>query len=339
MLYDVAIIGAGPVGLAAAIACRRAGLNEIVIEKGALVESIRRWPEDTTFFSEGKNIEIGGYPVVTTQQKPGRREAIHYYRKVAEREQLQILTHSKVTGVSRHDDGFYLAYQQHQDVQSLKARYMIVATGYFDRPNRLGVPGEELPHVTYHYREPIDYWNKLVTIVGGSNSAVENALDLYRNGARVTVIHRGNSMRDTVKYWLTPDFNNRVKEGSIQTEFNASVVEINAREVIIEREGEHYHVPTDFVLINAGFSAVDWPLRNLGAEFDGDKVVHDAQYETTVPGLFIAGSAGFGRDTRSVFIENGREHAQIVAAEIARRHRDASDQENLLKETSATDNS
>lgn len=338
MQYDVAIIGAGPVGLAAAIACRRAGLNGIVIEKGALVESIRRWPEDTTFFSEGKNIEIGGYPIVTTQQKPGRREAIHYYRKVAEREQLQILTHSKVTEISRGEYAYHIAYEQYQGAQTLSARYVIVATGYFDRPNRLGVPGEELPHVSYHYREPIDYWNKLVTIIGGSNSAVENALDLYRNGAKVTVIHRGDSMRDTVKYWLTPDFNNRVKEGSIQTEFNARVVEIKAHEVIIDREGERYHVPTDFVLINAGFSAVDWPLRALGAEFKGDKVVLDEHYETTVPGLFIAGSAGFGRDTRSVFIENGREHAEVVAAEIARRHRQR-ESKNALQEASTASNS
>lgn len=319
MLYDVSIVGAGPVGLACALESKRRGLRTVVLEKGALGDSIRRWPEDTLFFSEAKNIEIGGYPLVTTNAKPSRREALHYYRKVAEAEGLEVITHAAVETLHDRGDAFELTYTGHQGRQMLESRFVIVATGYFDRPNTLGVPGEDLPHVTYHYREPIQYWKKRVTVVGGSNSAMENALDLYRNGAQVTVVHRGEQMRETVKYWLAPDFQNRVREGSIRAEFGATVESIHPDKVVLRREDRRIELLSDFVLINAGFSAMDDLLQQMAVRYEGDKPVLSGEYESSHPGLFVAGSAGFGGDTRSVFIENGREHAARVAEALARR--------------------
>lgn len=328
-MYDLAIIGAGPVGLAAAIEAKRAGLEGVLLEKGTLLETIYRWPRETIFFSEAKNLEIGGHPFPSLTPKPTRREALQYYRRVAEVEGLEVWTYTEVTGLAGHEGNFTVRYHNREGEGRLLARFVLVATGYYGNPNRLGVPGEDLPHVRYGIEETLPYWSREVVVLGGSNSAVETALDLYRGGARVTVVHRDPEIRPSVKYWLKPDFENRVKEGSIRLILNAEVREITPTEVIVERRAPgsghpnegRLGVRADFVIVLIGYRAVDRLLREAGARFGGedDAPVLSEAFETSIPGLFVAGSAGFGNDTRTVFIENGREHAKVAVAEIARR--------------------
>jgi len=321
-MYDLAIIGAGPVGLAAAIEAKRHGLKAVVLEKGTLLETIYRWPRETVFFSEAKNLEIGGHPFPSLAPKPTRREALAYYRRVAEVEGLEVWTYTEVTDLAGQEGGFTVRYRSREGEGKLQARFVLVATGYYGNPNRLGVPGEDLPHVRYGIEETLPYWNREVAVLGGSNSAVETALELYRGGARVSVIHRDPEIRPGVKYWLKPDFENRVKEGAIRLILNAEVREITPSAVIVERQSqERSTLPADFVIVLIGYRAVDRLLRQAGARFGGeeDAPLLSEAFETSIPGLFVAGSAGFGHDTRTVFIENGREHAKVAVAEIARR--------------------
>lgn len=325
-MYDVAIIGAGPVGLAAAIEAKRAGLEAVVLERGTLLETIYRWPRETIFFSEAKNLEIGGHPFLAAGPKPTRREALQYYRRVAEVEGLEVRTYTEVTGIAGQEGNFTVRYHDREGEGRVSARFVLVATGYYGNPNRLGVPGENLPHVRYGIEETLPYWNRTVVVLGGSNSAVETALDLYRGGAKVTVVHREGEIRPSVKYWLKPDFENRVKEGSIRLLLNAEVREITPTEVKIvqhskDAEPAAFSLRADFVIVLIGYRAVDRLLREAGARFAGedDAPVLSRAFETSIPGLFVAGSAGFGNDTRTVFIENGREHAKIAVREIAQR--------------------
>lgn len=337
-MLDLIIIGAGPVGLAAALEAKRKGLSVTNLERGTLVHTVYRWPAETIFFSEARNIEIGGHPFPSLTPKPTRREALAYYRRLSEVEGLDIRTYTEATAISGSEGNFTVQYRDRSGEGSLKARFVLVATGYYDNPNRLGVPGENQAHVLYGVNETLSFWHQDVIIVGGSNSAVEAALDLYRAGARVTVVHREGEVRPSVKYWLKPDFENRVKEGSIRLLLNAVVKEIRSREVVVKMvegrrsnvEGQdsevsppasRFPLPADFVIIYVGYRAVDGLLRGAGVRFDAqeDAPLLSESYETSSPGLFVAGSAGFGSDTRTVFIENGREHAKVAVGEIERR--------------------
>ncbi len=329
-MYDLVIIGAGPVGLAAAIEAKRANLEAIILEKGTLINTIYHWPKETVFFSEAKNLEIGGHPFTSLSPKPTRREALQYYRRVAESEGLEIRSYTQAQQIRRNLGKFEVAYQSRGQAGQLQTRYVLVATGYYDNPNKLGVQGEDLPHVHYGIEETLPYWNQNVAIVGGSNSAIEAALDLYRAGAKVTVLHHEGEIRPRVKYWLKPDFDNRVKEGSIRLILNAKVLEIRQREILVEvptdegRSGldlQHLVIPSDFVLVHIGYHAVDDLLRGIKVQYQGDAPELSENYETSIKGLFVAGSAGFGSDTRTVFIENGREHAKKAVQEIEYRMR------------------
>jgi thioredoxin reductase (NADPH) len=320
-MWDLVIVGAGPVGLAAAIEAKRVGLRAVVLEKGTIVHTLYRWPRETVFFSEARNIEIGGHPFPSLSAKPTRREALQYYRRVAENEGLDIRTYTEVTDLYPELGHFRVSYRDRDGEGELKSRFVLVATGYYDNPNRLGVPGEDLPHVRYGLDETLPYWNQRVVVVGGSNSAVEAALELYRGGARVTVVHHGPEIRPRVKYWLKPDFENRVREGSIQLLLNTKVREIAPRAVWVETSsGQGFQsIPCDFVLIHIGYRAVDGLLRRAGVAYQGDAPVLSEAYETSLEGLFVAGSAGYGADTRTVFIENGREHARRAVQAMAAR--------------------
>lgn len=322
-MWDLVVVGAGPVGLAAAIEAKRVGLRAVVLDKGTIVDALYRWPKETVFFSESKNIEIGGHPFPSLYAKPTRREALQYYRRVAENEALDVRTYTEVTEIHPDSGNFRVSYRDRNGEAELSSRFVLVATGYYDNPNRLGVPGEDLPHVRYGLDETLPYWNQRVVVVGGSNSAVEAALELYRVGAKVTVVHRGSEICPRVKYWLKPDFENRVKEGSIRLLLSTKVREIAPREVLVETSSGDglRRLPCDFVLIHIGYKAADGLLRQAGVAYRGDAPVLTEAYETSLEGLFVAGSAGYGADTSTVFIENGREHAKKAVQEIALRIR------------------
>lgn len=317
-MLDLAIVGAGPVGLAAGVLAQRAGLKQTLYEKGSLLNTLYRWPRETVFFSEARNLEIGGHPFPAQNPKPTRREALAYYRRVAEVEQLPIQTYSAVERIVPKPNGFELWLLHQGQPQKVTARKVLVATGYYDNPNRLQLPGAHLPHVLYGIEETLPFWGQRVVVVGGSNSAIETALDLYRGGARVTVVHRGAEIRPRVKYWLKPDFENRVKEGAIQLVLNANIESITANAVNVHN---HQAFAADFVVVLIGYTAADALLRDAGVRYDPQQQqpTLDEHFQTSLPGLFVAGSAGFGSDTRTVFIENGRDHAASAVAEIVRQ--------------------
>jgi thioredoxin reductase (NADPH) len=315
---DLLVVGAGPVGLACALEAARAGLTHVVLEKGALLNTLVNWPTHVVFFSTSELLEIGGHPFVAAGPKPTRREGLDYYRKVAERERLDVRLGAAVTALTKAGDVFTAATPK----GTFTARAVVVATGFFDTPNPLGVPGEDLPKVSHYYREPYAHAGTDVLVVGGKNSAVEAALDLHRHGARVTVAVRGAAFGQSVKYWLKPDVENRVREGSIRAFFDTTVARIDAGSVTLRGSGGAVELPNDFVYALTGYRP-DFPfLTASGIGITEDlEVVHDpATMETNVPGLYVAGVVAAGRHIGRLFIENGRAHAaRIVGHVLARR--------------------
>lgn len=321
-MLDVIIVGAGPIGLEAAILARRAGLTHQVVEKGVLVNAIFGYPTYMTFFTTSERLEIGGHPLVTATDKPTRKEALDYYRKVAHAERLEVRSYTEVVSAERTVDGFTVTTRDRAGHgATLRSRTLMLATGYFDRPNRLAVPGEDLPHVSHYYDEAHPYYGRDVIIVGAGSSAADTALDLFRAGARVAIVHRGDDFRHSLKYWIRPNLENRVKEGSIAAHFRTVVERITQDEVIVRKEGRRLHLAAERVFLLTGYHADPHLLRKLGAEVD--PVTLEARmadnYETTVPGLYCIGSAGFGRRTSDVFIENGLVHARVAVDDVAAR--------------------
>ncbi|MDZ7708074.1 MAG: YpdA family putative bacillithiol disulfide reductase [Trueperaceae bacterium] len=321
-MLDLIIIGAGPIGLEAAIRAKRAGLRYRVLEKGALVDAIYRYPTYMTFFTTSERLEIGGHPLVTATDKPTRKEALDYYRKVAHAEALEIEAYTKVTALRRDADGFEVtAAHRDGEPRTLRSRFVALATGYFDHPNRLGVPGEDLPHVSHYYDEAHPYYGQEVTIVGAGSSAADAALDLFRAGARVTMVHRGDDFRHSLKYWIRPNLENRVKEGSIVAHFRTEIEEIRDDAVIATKDGRRLTIPAERVFLLTGYHAAGDLLDQVGAVTDEVTLAAelDEQFQTTVPGLYCIGSAGFGRRTSDVFIENGLVHAEVAITDVAQR--------------------
>jgi thioredoxin reductase (NADPH) len=324
---DVVIVGAGPSGLAAAIALKQLRLDYLVLEKGALVESIRRFPTNMVFFTTPELMEIGGLPLTTPYDKPTRLEALQYYRKVADTFQLQIALREEVLTVAREQEAgetvFLLETRSHLGVRRVRsARAVVLAMGYYDAPVRLHVPGEDLPHVRHYYDEPHPYYRQRVVVVGGKNSACEAALELYRSGAHVTLVHRGPGLSDSVKYWVRPDMENRIRSGVIAARFNTSVVEIRPTEVVVSDRDGTSTLPAEAVLLMTGYRADPEFLRRAGVRVNSETAVpqHDAEtFETNVPGLFVAGGQLAGHRTGSVFIENGRFHGEQIARALSRR--------------------
>lgn len=318
---DVGVVGAGPVGLAAAIAARRHGLTARVWDAGPLCASIVRYPTNMVFFTTNELLEIGDHPLVTGGPKATRREALDYYRKVAERERLDVVTHAPVERIERAGDGFRLTVRRGRDVSATACRTVLVATGYYGTPKRLGVPGEELPHVSHYYGEAHEHWRRRVVIVGGGNSACEAALELARAGAQVTMLVRDAALKQTVKYWVRPDVENRIREGALAAVFGARVEAITTDDVRYLVGDRRAEIGADAVLLLTGYFADPALLRGAGAAVhpDGSVVLDPATFETTVPGLHAIGSAGFGPRTGEVFIENGRDHARAAVAHLAAR--------------------
>jgi thioredoxin reductase (NADPH) len=311
---DLLVVGAGPVGLACALEARRAGLTHVVLEKGALLNTLVNWPTHVVFFSTPELLEIGGHPFVASGPKPTRREGLDYYRKVMEREGLDVRLHTPVASLAKRD-GLFAA---ETPGGSFLARAAVVATGFFDTPNLLGIPGEDLPKVSHYYREPYAHAGTDVLVVGGKNSAVEAALDLHRHGARVTMAIRGAGFGTSVKYWLKPDVENRVREGSIRALFDTTVVSVEDGGVTLRSSGGTATIPNDFVYALTGYRP-DFPfLRACGIAVTEElAVVHDpATMETNVPGLYVAGVVAAGRHIGALFIENGRAHAAQIVGHV-----------------------
>ena len=321
---DVIIVGAGPAGLAAAIAAKKAGLTYEVLEKAALVNSLLHYPTEMTFFTTPELMEIGGMPFTSPNEKPTRLEALRYYRRVADAYQLDIAFDERVVSIARDDDCETFTIDSENGRLGTKrtreARFVVLATGAYDFPQRLGVPGEDLPHVSHYFVTPHPFFRKQVVVVGGKNSAVEAALDLYRAGARVTILHRGMAIGESVKYWVKPDIENRIKEGRIGARFGVSVLEIRQQSIVIERSGVREELPADAVFLLTGYMSDSSLLQAAGVELDADTSGphHDSEsYETNVPGLYVIGAMIAGKASGRIFIENGRFHGQVVIDRIS----------------------
>ena len=316
----VAIIGAGPCGLAAAIALTQAGIPAVVFEQGCLVSSVSQYPTFITFFSTADKISIGGLPFPIAGDKPTRREAMAYYRAATVHFGLDVRQYERVVETRRGGEGFVLVTEpQGGERREMAVRAIVVATGYFGTPNRLGVPGEELPHVTHFFREGHDGFQQDVVVVGGGNSAVEAALDLYRCGARVTIVHFGPTWDKNIKPWILPDVTNRIAEGAIGVRWNTRVMTIRAREVEVTVKGHAEALPASLVYLMTGYTPHGTLLAQLGVHVDtltGVPAHNPATMQTPVPGVFIAGVLASGFDANKIFIENGRDHGALIAAAL-----------------------
>jgi thioredoxin reductase (NADPH) len=325
-VVDVLIIGAGPAGLATAIAATKAGLSYRVLEKGALVNSLLHYPTNMVFFTTPELMEIGGLPFVSPNEKPSRQEALRYYRRAADAYHLEIDFDETVLGISREtiEDAprpiFAVEHRSTRGVRRVShARTVVIATGAYDVATMMGIPGEDLPHVSHYYTEPHPFFRKHVVVVGAKNSAAEASLDLFRNGVHVTLIHRGPGIGESVKYWVKPDIENRIRDGSIHARFNTRVVEITPAHVIVDGPGGRERIPADGVFVMTGYSSDNKLLGKSGVEIDPatDGPMHDPEtYETNVPGLYVVGAITAGRQSGRVFIENGRFHGEVVIRAI-----------------------
>lgn len=321
--HEIAIVGAGPAGLAVAIAATQMGLDHAVLEKGVLVNSVFRFPRHMTFFTTPDLLEIGGLPFVTPYEKPTQAEALRYYRRVAETYRLAIELGVAVDEIAPDRDGFLIHTRTDREVATRGAANVVLATGYYDQPNVLGIPGEDLPHVSHYYTEAHAFYRKDVVVVGGKNSAAIAALELCRAGARVTLVHRRASLSDSVKYWIRPDIDNRIKEGAVTARFSTRIVAIGERTAIVEDEASaRAEIPADAVLLMTGYRPDPSLLLGAGASVDPETLrprCDPGTFETDVPGLFVAGSAVSGKETGKIFIETGRFHGEAIVRSILRR--------------------
>jgi thioredoxin reductase (NADPH) len=319
-MLDLLIIGGGPCGLAAAIAAQRAGLSAAVVDAHAVVSTITQYPYYVRFFSTAEKLAIGGLPFVIATEKPSRRDGLAYYRAAVSYFGITVRQYERVTAIEQRDEHFVVRSDSRAlGRRETEARAVVVATGYFGSPNYLGVPGEDLPHVTHVYREGHEAFQQEVVVVGGGNSAAEAALDLWRSGARVTLVHFGPGFDKKIKPWVGPDFLNREKEGSIATRWECRVARIDPDAVTITSPRGEERLRADLVYIMTGFAPNTELLAQAGVPIDAATGVpaHDpATLETTVPNLFIAGVVVAGYDANKVFIENGRYHGDKIVARL-----------------------
>lgn len=317
-LLDVLIIGAGPIGIACALECKKKELSYLVVEKGTLTNSIYNYPLNMTFFSTSEKLEIDGIPFISTNPKPHRNEALEYYRRVATSNDLCINLYEEILAVKKIDDQFEIISNK----LKYQAKNVIVSTGFFDIPNLLNVPGEDLPKVMHYYKEPHPFVMQKVVVVGASNSSVDAALEIWRKGGDVTMVVRGSEIGERVKYWVKPDIENRIKEGSIKAFFNCEIERISETEVFINTPDGQKTLPNDFVIALTGYRPDFQFLKKLGVHLssDGKKLpsYNPETMETNVPGLYLAGVICGGMETHKWFIENSRIHAGLIAENIGK---------------------
>jgi thioredoxin reductase (NADPH) len=323
MKADVIVIGAGPTGLACAIEAQRAGFKVISIDKGCLVNSIFNYPANMVFFTTPELLEIGDIPFSTANAKPNRLEALEYYRKVAEHYRLDVRQYQRVETVTGKDNSFHITTCDRQgSVYDYSCRKVVVSTGYYDRANLLRVPGEDLPKVFHYYREPHPFFDNDILVIGGKNSAAISALDLWRHGARVTLVHRGPRMHSHVKYWILPDIENRIKNGEITAYFNTKVQKILPDQVILLTSEGEQEIKNDFVFALTGYHPDYDFLRAMGIELSTEQcrpICDPVTLESNVPGIYVAGVIVAGSRTNEIFIENGRFHGQQIATHLKQK--------------------
>lgn len=317
--YDIVIVGAGPIGLACAIEARKAGLSYAVIDKGCLVNSLFHYPLNMMFFSTSERLEIGGVPFISHFAKPNRTEALEYYRRVSMSWQLNVKLYEAVKAVDKRDSGFHVTTSRGLYV----AKYVVLALGFYDLPYLLNIPGEDLPKVKHYYDEPHPYFGQKIVVVGAANSAVDVALETWRKGADVTMVIREEGIRDSVKYWVKPDIENRIKEGSIRAYQNSKLVRIDERTVTVMTPEGELVLENDFVLAMTGYQPPFEFMRRCGIQFHDD-AFHTPAYDedtmqTNVAGIYLAGVVCGGLKTNKWFIENSRVHAEMILADIRKK--------------------
>ncbi|MFD0768556.1 YpdA family putative bacillithiol disulfide reductase [Bacillus sp. CGMCC 1.60114] len=317
------IIGGGPCGLAAAIAMQNVGINPLVIEKGNIVNAIYNYPTHQTFFSSSEKLEIGGVAFITENRKPVRNQALAYYREVVKRKHVRVNAFERVEEVKK-EEGFFIVRTIKGDgkQERYKANYVIIATGYYDNPNYMNVPGEELEKVAHYFKEGHPYFDRDVVVIGGKNSSVDAALELVKCGARVTVLYRGQVYSPSIKPWILPEFEALVRQGTIKMEFGAHVREVTEYTVTYTVGNEEYTIPNDFVFAMTGYHPDHSFLTKMGVEIDsgtGRPLYKEETMETNVEGIFIAGVIAAGNNANEIFIENGRFHGDAIAKTIVER--------------------
>ncbi|MDQ0197488.1 YpdA family putative bacillithiol disulfide reductase [Neobacillus ginsengisoli] len=314
-IEDIIIVGGGPCGLAAAISLKEIGKNPLIIEKGNVVNAIYHYPTHQTFFSTSEKLEIGEVPFITESYKPKRNQALVYYRDVVKRKKLRLNAFEKVSKVLKQDNLFQVI----TDKTTYFSRYVVIATGYYDHPNFMNVPGEELPKVFHYFKEAHPYFDKDVCVIGGKNSSIDAALELVKAGARVTVLYRGNEYSPSIKPWILPEFEALVRNETIVMEFNANVKEITENQVIYLKDGEQKAIPNDFVFAMTGYHPDHHFLKTMGINIDevtGRPIFNAETMETNIIGIYIAGVIAAGNNANEIFIENGRFHGGQIANSI-----------------------
>lgn len=317
-VFDAIIIGAGPTGLAAGLQAQKYGLNYLIIEKGCITNSIFHFPTQMVFFTTPELLEIGNLPLVCEREKPNRNEALKYYRKVVESTGLLVHQYEEVLTLERKAKVFVIK----TSAATYQTQTVILATGYYDNPNFLAVPGEDLPHVSHYYTEGHPFFDQNVVVIGANNSAAEAALELFRSGAKVTLIHRGTELGSSLKYWVRPDIDNRIKGQEIQAHFETNVEQILPDRVIAKKHAQQLEIPAQQVFALTGYHPSTQFFAQLGIGFNGETLEPDYDsetHETNIPGVFLAGSVVSGKNNREIFIENGRFHGEIVMKTIAKR--------------------
>ncbi|MBD8070278.1 YpdA family putative bacillithiol disulfide reductase [Bacillus sp. PS06] len=313
---EVIIIGGGPCGLAAAIALQEIGLDPLIIEKGNIVNSIYHYPTHQTFFSSSEKLEIGDVAFITENRKPVRNQALAYYREVVKRKKIRVQSFEEVFKVEKTENGHFVVESSAGLYQS---NQVVIATGYYDHPNYMNIPGEDLDKVFHYFKEAHPYFDCDVVVVGGKNSSVDAALELVKAGARVTVIYRGSEYSSSIKPWILPEFESLVRHGTIKMEFQAHLKEIHLNEVVYEKHGETYHIKNDFVFAMTGYHPDHEFLKKMNVIIDeetGRPFFDEETMETNVEGLFIAGVIAAGNNANEIFIENGRFHGGLIAQKI-----------------------